>query len=162
MVTDYEITGVIKSGDLVSSVPSKERFKKGPVAIIECPQEIPCDACVAACPGKFIFMEKIVTPPEIEMDKCTGCGLCAVKCPGLAIFIVDMRNSPEGKAWVSIPYEFLLVPEIGDVVKTLDREGKCLGPAKVVKVVQLGKEWKTTIVTIEVDENLAMEARYLR
>ena len=30
--------------------PSDERFAKGPVAICECVQEIPCNPCEAACP----------------------------------------------------------------------------------------------------------------
>ena len=43
----------------------------------------------------------------------------------------------------------------------MNREGKDLGAAKVVKVV-LSKEERTALVTFEVDEGIATEARFLR
>ena len=59
--------------------PSEERFAKGPIAIAECVQEIPCNPCEAACPFHAI---KIGTPitntPRIEEDTCTGCGLSLI------------------------------------------------------------------------------------
>lgn len=162
MVSDYEKTGVITLKDLEGQIPPPERFKKEPVAIVECTQEIPCDACIPACPRKLLSMKNIISVPSLDFDKCSGCAICVGKCPGLAIFIVDMCKAPKGKAWVTIPYEFLPVPEVGSIVRALNREGEDVGSAKVVKVARLSKEEKTALVTFEVDEKLAMEARALR
>lgn len=162
MAAEYEKTGVLTPKDLEGTTPSRQRFEKGPVAIVECVQEFPCDPCVHACPFKAISMKNLINPPELDFEKCTGCALCLMACPGLAIFIVDKRNAPKGKARVTIPYEFLPVPKIGNVVRALDREGKDIGSAKVVRVVPMRKGERTALVTLEVDEGLAMEARALR
>ncbi|HNV72562.1 MAG TPA: 4Fe-4S ferredoxin, partial [Candidatus Ozemobacteraceae bacterium] len=58
-------------------LPTPERMKKGPVAIIECFQDIPCDPCVTACPTKAIHMQSGITDkPHLEEKRCTGCGMC--------------------------------------------------------------------------------------
>jgi len=90
MVSDYEKTGMITLKDLEGQIPPPERFKKGPVAIVECTQEIPCDACIPACPRKLLSMKNIISVPSLDFDKCSGCAICVGKCPGLAIFIFDM------------------------------------------------------------------------
>jgi len=162
MASDLEKTGVHTLKDLEGMIPPPERFKKGPVAIVECIQEIPCDACVYACARKLISKKTIITPPRLDFEKCTGCGVCVGKCPGLAVFVVDTHKAPEGKAWVTIPYEFLPMPKVGEVVRALNRDGNDVGAAKVVRVVRLSKEEKTALVTFEVDKEFAMEARALR
>lgn len=162
MASEYLETGALTPKDLEKITPSHKRFEKGPVAIVECVQEFPCNPCVHACPFNAISMKNLISPPQIDFDKCTGCALCVRVCPGLAIFIVDEHNAPKGKAWVTIPYEFLPVPKVKSVVRALNREGKDIGPAKVVRVVPLSKEEKTALVTFEVDGGLAMEARALR
>jgi Fe-S-cluster-containing hydrogenase component 2 len=101
-------------------------------------------------------MEDINAVPIVDYEKCTGCGKCISICPGLAIFVVKIKDD---KAFVTIPYEFLPVPKVGDIVKALDRKGNVLDDAKVVKV---NKKGKTTVVTIEVDKNLVMEARNIK
>jgi Fe-S-cluster-containing hydrogenase component 2 len=75
----YEEDGVLELKDL--NLPSEERLKKGPTAIIECIENIPCDPCVDACPFNAISMEKITDIPEIDYEKCTGCGTCISMCP---------------------------------------------------------------------------------
>lgn len=161
MAREYEKTGVLTPEDVKKITPPSERFKKGPVAVIECVQEIPCDACAEACPRKYIHLENIVAVPKLDFDRCTGCAICVGRCPGLAIFVVDTCKAPEGKAWITIPYEFLPVLRVGSVVRALNREGKDVGPAKVVKVVRPKGE-KTALITFQVDAELAMEARALR
>lgn len=66
----------------------------------------------------------------------------------------------EEKALVTLPYEFLPLPEKGDEVKALDREGKEAGKAIVRRVIK--KKDKTCLVTVEVDKELAMVARNIR
>jgi Fe-S-cluster-containing hydrogenase component 2 len=150
---NYEKTGVLSKKDLI--LPSKKQLEKG-VAIIECIQEIPCNPCVDSCPVKAISMKDINAIPIMNFDKCIGCGKCIGVCPGLAIFVVKIKD---GKALVSLPYEFLPVPEIGSKVKALNREGKVIGDAVVKRVIEKGK---TMTVTIEAKEKLAMDIRNIR
>ncbi|MBU3902487.1 MAG: 4Fe-4S binding protein [Candidatus Thermoplasmatota archaeon] len=149
----YEEDGIITTEDI--QIPSKERFEKCPVAVIECPQSIPCNPCVDACPFHAISMNDINALPEIDFEKCTGCGSCISKCPGLAIFVVDMGYS-DNEALIKIPYEFAL-PKTGDTVKALDRKGDVKGDARVIKVIK--EKDKTAVVSIAVKKSLAMEVR---
>ena len=136
-------------------MPIERQLKKG-VAVIECVQEIPCDPCVAICPVNAVSMKDINDIPKVDFDRCTGCKRCVGICPGLAIFVV---KTVDDKALITLPYEFLPVPEDGDTVKALDREGKTRGAAKVMKVNRNGR---TTVITIEVEKDLAMEVRNIR
>jgi Fe-S-cluster-containing hydrogenase component 2 len=101
-------------------------------------------------------MKNINAVPKIDYDKCTGCKQCVGICPGLAIFVVKFKGN---KALITLPYEFLPIPKIGETVTALDRAGKSMGKAKVVKVK---KSNKTTVVTIEVDKRVVMEVRNIR
>lgn len=145
----WEVEGVIEINDL--NLPNEEQLRKG-VAIIECIQEIPCNPCVDACPFNAISMENINALPSIDYEKCIGCGKCAEVCPGLAIFIVKTINE---KALVTLPYEFLPLPEENEEVKALNREGKEICNAIVKKV----RKGKTPLITIELPSKYAMEAR---
>ena len=152
-IKEYEKTGVLSPIDL--TLPTDEQLKKG-VVIIECVQEIPCDPCVAICPVNSISMKDINDTPEVDYDKCTGCKRCVGICPGLAIFVVKVEDD---KALITFPYEFLPIPTVGDKVTALDRAGKSRGSAEIIKVNESGK---TTIVTIKVDKELAMEVRNIK
>lgn len=149
----YEKTGVLALKDLM--VPSKKQLEKG-VAILECVQDIPCDPCVDSCPVNAISMKDINALPVNDFDACIGCGKCVGACPGLAIFVVKIRDE---KALITLPYEFLPVPNIGDTVKALDREGDVKDEALVKKVVKTGK---TMVITVEVKKDLAMDVRNIR
>lgn len=150
---EYEKTGVLSIEDL--RPPSEEQLKKG-VAVIECVQNIPCNPCVDACPVKAISMRNINDIPVIDYDKCTGCGNCVAVCPGLAIFLVKTKDDT---VFISIPYEFLPIPNVGDRVEMLDRRGEKKGKAEVVRVRKAGK---TAIVTIKTEKRFAMVVRNIR
>jgi Fe-S-cluster-containing hydrogenase component 2 len=155
-----ENTGVPTSEDLAKVSPSKERLLQGPVAIIECFQRIPCDPCYAACKRGAIKEFKDVNDlPEIDFELCNGCGLCLSKCPGLAIFVLDQTYS-EKEALVKIPYEFLPVPEKGELVDALDRQGETVGEARVVDVLKFKD--KTCVISIAVPKELSMDVRHIR
>ena len=149
----YEKNGVLTLNDLI--LPSKKQLKKG-VAVIECIQEIPCNPCVDSCPVNAISMKDINALPIVDYDKCISCGKCVSICPGLAIFVIKMKDE---KALITLPYELLPVPNIGDKVEALDREGKIRDKAIVKNVIKKGK---TMVITIETDENLAMIVRNIR
>ena len=66
--------------------PSEERFRRGPVAISECVQQIPCNPCEAACRfGAITVGEEITGLPRLDEEKCTGCGVCVKTCPVQAL-----------------------------------------------------------------------------
>ena len=151
----YKEDGVLELKDL--NLPSEERLKKGPVAVFECVENIPCNPCVDACPFKAVSMEKITDAPKIDYEKCTGCGTCVSVCPGLAIFVVDLSKE---KALITIPYEFLPIPEKGDTVKALNRRGEIVGDAKIIGVKK--NENKTNTVTVEVKKEVGMIVRNIK
>jgi Fe-S-cluster-containing hydrogenase component 2 len=150
---EYEKTGILSLSDLQR--PTKKQLEKG-VAILECVQEIPCNPCVASCPVHAISMKDINAPPVNDFEKCIGCTKCVGVCPGLAIFVVKIKDQ---KAWVTLPYEFVPVPKVGDVVQALDRTGAARSKSVVKKVMKQGK---TMVITIEIDPTLAMDIRNIK
>jgi len=153
-----EKTGIPTSDDINSVLPDEKRFKKGPVAVIECFREIPCDPCYFSCPFEAINeFDDINDKPDLDFDKCTGCQNCIANCPGLAIFVVDYNNS-----MVTIPYEFLPLPKKGDIVAGLNRKGEKVCDAKVVKIKDPEKNDKTAVITLKVPTEYLMEVRNIK
>ena len=90
--------------------PTDERLRQGPIAVLECSQEIPCNPCETACKKGFIEIGEEITSIPALSEECSGCGLCLPRCPGLSIFILD-GSLPGERAAITIPYEFLPLPE---------------------------------------------------
>ena len=156
-----EKTGVPTQEDLQKIMPPGDRLKKGPVCIVECFQEIPCNPCVSACPKGAIKVEPTINDlPIVDFELCTGCGVCVFQCPGLAIFIVDL--SKEDFDFVSVPYEFLPLPEEGEEVMGLNREGEEICKAKVARVLSGEHQDRTAVVTLQVPKGMGMEVRHFR
>ena len=142
--------------------PSPERRAKGKVACIECLQKIPCNPCETGCKfGAITVGEDITNLPRLDGDKCTGCMSCLPTCPGQAIFIID-ESMGDGRAEVSLPYEFRPLPQEGDEVSALDRSGAELGPARVAKVRQTKNMDQTAMVTLNLAQDWSMKARSFR
>lgn len=152
----FRETGVIELDELerLGLIPPKERFLKGPVAVLECPEEIPCNICVPYCPTKAISMDSIISLPRVDWNKCTGCSTCVAVCPGLAAFVVDL--SREDSDYVTLPHEMLPAPKVGDEVELLNRRGERVGKGIVVRVWEKNK---TYVVTLRVPKGLGMEVR---
>ena len=73
-------------------IPSDERFAKGPVAVIECIQPIPCNPCEGACKfGAICVGDPIINLPCLDEEKCVGCGKCTKVCPADVISIIERR-----------------------------------------------------------------------
>ena len=142
--------------------PSEERVKKGPVVLIECAEEIPCNPCETACPfGAITVGYPITNLPILHEDKCKGCGRCISVCPGLAIFLLDFTYSDK-EASLMIPYEFLPLPEKGEEVDCLNREGKPVCKGRIVGVVPPEKNDRTALVTFSFPKKYYKEVRNFR
>ena len=154
--------GIPASSDLKKVMPSEARLQKGPVAIAECFQCIPCNPCAGACPVHAITIAPDINQmPVIDEDRCIGCRRCVSACPSLAIFVVDMTFR-ENEASVTIPFEFLPVPEKGMKAQGLSRAGKALGWFEVVEARQAKGNNLTWLITLAVPKDLAMEVRNIQ
>ncbi len=156
--------GYLTKEELVNSkcYPSEERFEKGPVAIIECTEEIPCNPCEVACKFKAIKIGKPITNiPILDENLCIGCGLCIAKCPGLAIFMVDKTFS-DNEGLISFPHEYLPLPVPGSTVEAVNREGKVVSSGKVIKVLNNKSLDRTPVVTIVVPKEKLDEVRGIK
>lgn len=142
--------------------PSEEDLARKGCAVIECVQEIPCNPCETVCPYHAIEVGQPITNlPALSAEACRGCGLCVAACPGQAIFLVDKTYRP-GEALVGFPYEYLPLPKVGDTVTAVDRTGKEVGPAKVVRVVLTKQSDRTPVVYLAVPVEATDEVRSMR
>jgi Fe-S-cluster-containing hydrogenase component 2 len=164
MPSNSSKTGFLTDEELKNSpgIPSEARRRKGPVASIECMEDIPCNPCESSCNVDAIIVGKDITNlPHLDGEKCVACQTCVYICPGQAIVMVDESLS-DGRATIMMPYEYRPLPQKGDVVSALDRAGQTLGDAKVVVVRQTKKMDQTATVTIEVPKEWSMQARAIR
>jgi thioredoxin reductase/Fe-S-cluster-containing hydrogenase component 2 len=139
--------------------PGEERFQKGPVAIIECGQEIPCDPCAFICPQGAISVPKPLTNlPKLDEGKCNGCGLCIPGCPGLGIFVIDKTYSKD-EALVQLPHEFFPLPRTGETVNCLNRDGEKITEGRVIKVLNPKRYDCTPVISVAVGKKYADEVR---
>jgi len=164
MSTELAAVGYISDAELAGKpgVPSQARRAKGPVAVIECIQLIPCNPCETSCKAEAINVGNDITAlPKLDEDKCIGCYTCVAVCPGQAIFVVD--ESLEGDlATVAMPYEFLPLPEKGEKVIALDRSGAELGEVEVARVTTSKRMDQTAMVVIKAPKQWSMTARAFR
>lgn len=161
MKEGIRVTGIPSGEELAMcpGIPSQERLEKGPVAYIECVQEIPCNPCEKACPfGAIHVGQPITNLPQIDVEKCTGCGMCLAQCPGLAIFKV-YKNYSETTSLVEFPYEYLPLPEEGGVVPCGNRAGEYVTEGKVVRVKSPKINNGTTVITVEIAKEFCLEVR---
>ena len=130
-----------------------------PLVMIECAQTIPCNPCETVCPfGAITVGDQITNLPAVDPEKCTGCGACVAICPGLAVFLVG-QNAGDGLGSVTFAYEYLPVPQKGDIVKAVDREGKVVCDATVEKIVSAKNYDMTKVVTITLPVEYVNTAR---
>lgn len=145
-----------------------ERFpgvthKKGVHPVIECTQNIPCNPCQDACVKKCISIGHNITslPIAVSDSTCINCGMCVASCSGQAIFLVD-EDCGDGTATVTLPYEFLPLPEAGTKGIALGRNGKEVCKAEVVSVKSNKAFDKTNLLTMRVPKEYAMTARFFK
>lgn len=157
-----EKTGVPTDEQVRGVTPGKERLQKGPVAVVECFQSIPCDPCRHACRQEAIEEFKDINDiPLINHEVCNGCGVCISQCPGLAIFVLDATYS-DTEGLVKMPYEFLPLPEPGEELTGLDFAGTPVCPARVVRVQNSGAQDRTPVVWLAVPQDCLTRVRSFR
>ncbi len=162
MSEEYLSRGYLTTEELKGLVelPSEERLKKKPVAVPECPQEIPCTPCAEICPVNAISMPTPNDRPVVDYEKCTGCSLCVQICPGLAFFMIHYRGET---ARLTLPHELLPLPKRGDEVILLNRKGEEVGTGKVFLVIPRERSvGDTPVIMVDVPLNLAWEVRAIR
>ncbi len=149
--------GVADITDLKTVFPDEKRLNSGPVAIIECFQEIPCDPCYASCSkGAILPFENINDLPRMDFSLCDGCALCVAACPGIAIFVIDITHSDD-KALLKLPYEFVPLPQKDETVSLLDRWGNIAADGKVIRCVKFRD--KTSVVWVTAPKDNALNIR---
>lgn len=136
---------------------------KGIHPVIECSQNIPCNPCQDACPKNCIKIgEKITSLPIVdEESKCIGCGLCVASCSGQSIFLVN-EDYEGGYTSVTLPYEFLPLPQKGAKGIALGRSGQEVCEAEVVEIKSLSAFDHTHLLTIKVPKDMGMKARFFK
>jgi len=157
-------TGIMSKKELEASpgYPPKEKLSRGPVVVIECTEEIPCNPCETVCKRGAIFVgEPITNPPRIDPEKCNGCGLCIPTCPGLAIFLVDVTYS-ENEAAISFPYEYLPLPTEGDEVEVVNRKAKVVCKGELLRIRNPKSYDHTPVLTIAVPKKYIDEVRGIK
>lgn len=161
MAGNFESTGIASREMFGKLLPSVERRAKGPYVVMECYEEIPCNPCVTSCRFNAVKMGALNECPSVSYDDCTGCGNCVGHCPGLACFVIN-ETIGNGKIDITIPYEMLPVPQKGDIVKALGRDGTELGDAEIIRVLNSKKMDHTNVITMRVDAELLYDARNFR
>jgi Fe-S-cluster-containing hydrogenase component 2 len=154
-------TGVPSEEELLSSpgYPREEDFEQGPIAVIECVQEIPCNPCEEACVhGCIVVGEPITNLPRFDAGECTGCGLCIAACPGQAIFVVHLHYSDE-ESLIVVPFEFLPLPSAGSTVDAVNRAGEVVCHARVLKVRNPASFDHTAVISLLVPKEFAHQVR---
>jgi thioredoxin reductase/Fe-S-cluster-containing hydrogenase component 2 len=145
-----------------------ERFpgvthKVGVHPVMECTQNIPCNPCQDACPKGCISIGSNITslPIVVKDSQCINCGMCVASCSGQAIFLID-EDLGDGTASITIPYEFLPLPEKGTKGVALGRSGQKLCEAEIVQVRSAKAFDKTNLLTMKVPREYAMSARFFK
>jgi Fe-S-cluster-containing hydrogenase component 2 len=143
----------------LKALPPQELLEGRRVAIIECTEEIPCNPCGHVCRINAIEKKSISAPGIVDWENCMGCTQCVAVCPGLSLF---MQMIKDGKGYVTMPYELLPSPKVGQKAKLFDREGKKVGIGTIVNPTYQAKgdAYPRWVVTIEMDdEDLSYEVR---
>lgn len=145
-----------------------ERFpgythRSGIHPVMECTQNIPCNPCQDSCPKHCIKIGSHITslPSFDESTTCVGCGMCVASCSGQAIFLIN-ENYEEGYSSITLPYEFLPLPQVGDRGVALGRDGREVCEAEVIGVKSIPAYDKTNLLTIRVPSEYDSKARFYR
>ena len=142
---------------------SAEDFKdKGSKAVIDCPQDIPCNPCEKSCPvGAIVVGREINQQPNYDASKCIGCGKCIEACPGRAILLIQY-NYTDTTSKITTPFEFCPEPKKGETFDVLDKNGQFVCRGKIVGTKFFGVKDKCPVIEVEVPKEKVFSARSVR
>jgi NADPH-dependent 2,4-dienoyl-CoA reductase/sulfur reductase-like enzyme/Pyruvate/2-oxoacid:ferredoxin oxidoreductase delta subunit len=150
-----------KPGDRVERAEVEPSASWKPVFF--CDEEIPCNPCATVCPTLSIALSgrrgNLLDLPYFRGSDCRGCSACVAACPGLAISLV--RRLDEAWCEVALPYEFAADTDIGDKREVLDRDGRVLESAELLKKVY-NRKYRTWVLHFKVSSANATKAIGLR
>ena len=131
--------------------------------VIECTQNIPCNPCQDACKkGCISIGNNITSLPIVKPEaNCTNCGMCVSACSGQAIFLIEEEVAP-GYGEVTMPYEFLPLPLVGDTGMGLGRDGREITEVMVTKVRSSKAYDHTNLLTVRVPMQEIERVRFYR
>ncbi len=146
-----------KDPPIPPAIPTKERMAEGPIVMIECFQEIPCNPCETDClRGAITIGTPITRVPILDEEKCNGCARCVPRCPGLSIFWMDATFSDK-EALLGFPYEFLPYPKKNQEVILVNRSGTPVGRGRVRRISKPVDG--TVVIYAIIPKDLIQEAR---
>jgi Fe-S-cluster-containing hydrogenase component 2 len=144
----------------IPGCPKEIDFAKGPIAVIECDQDIPCNPCEDICENNAIKVGIPITNlPILDVKKCEGCIKCIRICPGLCIFVIH-RDYTDKTSLIYIPYELSPLPEKGIKVDILNRKGEKICKGIIKKVIKATNYNSTAIVAMEIPKKYYNDARH--
>ena len=131
--------------------------------VMECTQNIPCNPCQDACKkGCITIGDNITSLPIVDPSvDCINCGMCVASCSGQAIFLVEEEVEP-GLGEVTMPYEFLPLPEEGDKGMGLGRDGREIVEVTVSRVRTSPAYDHTNLLTVKVPMEHLDAVRFYR
>lgn len=129
---------------------------------IDCPEEIPCNPCQFSCPAGAILIRGALTArPETLPERCFACGSCVAACPGQACFLVDEDYS-DTRATIDFPYEFLPLPQPGQVVEARDNGGNTVCMGEIIAVLERAAWQQTRVVRMAVPKQHVLAVRGMK
>lgn len=141
--------------------PKEESWGKGPLAFIECVEEIPCNPCESACPrGAITVGSPITNLPVLDVKKCIGCGICIPACPGMAIYVKNFLFS-ETRSTIAFSYEYWPLPAKGQEVTLVNELGEPVCQGEVVLVVNTTRNNQTPLVTVSYPREHFESVKYM-
>ena len=161
-ISESLLTKGFVADDEITRFPGfRKQAKVHPV--IECTQNIPCNPCQDACKKGCISIGDNITSLPISVDgsECINCGMCVASCSGQAIFLVAEDTEP-GFGEVTIPYEFLPLPQKGDKGYGLSRSGQKICEAEITNVRSSKAFDGTNLVTMKVPMEYIDKARFYK
>jgi sarcosine oxidase, subunit alpha len=150
-----------KPGERIEREPAELSAAWKPVFF--CDEEIPCNPCTTVCPtGSIVLKERrgsMLDLPYFRGADCRGCSACVAACPGLAVSLV--RSLDRDWCEVAIPYEFPAELEAGDRRELLDRDGRGLESAELLKKAY-NRKYRSWILHFKVSSRNAARAIGIR
>lgn len=87
--------------------------------------------------------------------------MCVASCSGQAIFLVE-EDIEEGYGEVTMPYEFLPLPQVGEKGFAMSRSGEKVCQAVVTKVRSTKAFDHTNLLTIKVPNEMLSKVRFYK